>query len=119
MIPFHSLHVAPKQDYLHSIHFHSFPFLYFKTFNQGYLIPFRSILFHSFPLLKYIPFHSLMIIPFHFIPFPYKLPNKALESINLDFSLSSLSLSFSDSILSACSLTPNTFSILRFGVAMA
>ena len=32
MIPFHSLHVAPKQDY-----FHSFPFLYFKTTNQGYL----------------------------------------------------------------------------------
>ena len=65
MISFHSVHVIPKQDYLHSIHFHSFPFLYFKTSNQGYLI-----LFHSFPLLKYIPFHSipfhsLMIILFH------------------------------------------------------
>ena len=70
MILFHSLHVAPKQDYLDFIYFHSFQFLYFKTFNQGYLIPFHSILFHSSPLLKYIPFHSfhfhsLMIIPFH------------------------------------------------------
>ena len=70
MILFHSLHVTPKQDYLHSIHFHSFPFLYFKTSNQCYLIPFHSILFHSFPLLKYISFHSihfhsLMIIQFN------------------------------------------------------
>ena len=51
-----------KQDYLYSIHFHPFPFLYFKISNQGYLIPFHSILFHSFPLLKYISFYS---IPFH------------------------------------------------------
>ena len=49
MIPFHSLHVTLKQDYLHFIHFHSFPFL---TSNQGYLIPFHSLMI--------IPFHSLM-----------------------------------------------------------
>ena len=78
MISFHSLRVAPKQDYLHSIHFHSFPFLYFKTSNQGYLNPFQSNLFHSFPLLKYIPFHSipfhsLMTISFYSIPF-YSIP---------------------------------------------
>ena len=60
MIPFHSLHVTLKQDYLHFIQFHSFPCLYFKTFNQSYLIPFHSILLHSFPLLKYISFHSFM-----------------------------------------------------------
>ena len=82
MIPFHSLHVAPKQDYLHSIHFHSSPFVYFKTSNQDYLIPFHSILFHSFPLLKYIPFHSipfhsLMIIPFHSILFPSLMNSQA------------------------------------------
>ena len=70
MILFHSFHVDSKQDYLHSIHFHSFLFLYFKTSNQGYLIPFYSILFHSFPLLKYITlhsihFHSLIIILLH------------------------------------------------------
>ena len=65
MIPFHSLHVAPKQDYLNSINFHSFPFVHFKTSNQGCLISLHSILFHSFPLLKYILFHSLMIIPFN------------------------------------------------------
>ena len=65
MIPFHSLHVAPKQDYLHFIHFHSFPFLYFKASNQGYLIPFHSILFlylntfHSFPL--WTPKRSLRV----------------------------------------------------------
>ena len=69
MILFHSLHVAPKQYYLHFVHFHSFPFLHFKTSNQSYLIPFFSIpfpylntfyfiLFYSFPLHKYIPFHS-------------------------------------------------------------
>ena len=68
MISFHSLHVASKQYYLHSIHFHSFSFLYFKISNQGYLIPFHFILFYSFPLLKYIPFHSLIIIPFHSLP---------------------------------------------------
>ena len=89
MIPFHSLHVTPKQDYLHSIHFHFFSFLYSKTSNQGYLIPFHSILFHSFPLLKYISFifihfHSLMIIPFYFIPLwtpkrSLKLPNKEMD----------------------------------------
>ena len=61
MIPFHSLHVTPKQDYLYFIHFHFFPFLYFKTSNQGYLISFHSILFHSFHLLKYIPFHSILL----------------------------------------------------------
>ena len=80
MISFYSLHIAPKQDYLHSIHFHLFSFLYFKTPNQGYLIPFHSILFYSFLLLKYIPFHfilfhSLIIISFHSIPFPCELPN--------------------------------------------
>ena len=67
---------------LHFIHFYSFPFFYFKTSNQGYLIPFSSILFHSFSLFKYIPFHfinfhspynhsipflSLLIIQFHFL----------------------------------------------------
>ena len=77
----HSAQVA--YSYLHSIHFHSFPFLYFKTSNQGYLIPFHSILFHSFPLLKYIPFLSIPLllflsIPFHFLPFPYELPSEAL-----------------------------------------
>ena len=70
MILFNFLYITLKQNYLHSIHFHSFLFLYFKTSNQGYLIPPHSILFNSFPLLKYIPFHfisfhSLMIIPFH------------------------------------------------------
>ena len=76
MIPFHSLHVAPKEDYLHSIHFHSFSFLYFKTSNYGYLIPFHSIIFHSFPLNTFhsIPFHSLMIILFHSLPFPSLKP---------------------------------------------
>src|SRR6266702_3783618 len=65
MIPFNSLHVAPKQNYLHSIHFHSFPFLYFKTSNQGYLIPFHSIPFPYLNTFHSIPFHSFMIIPFH------------------------------------------------------
>ena len=83
MILFHFLYVAPKQDYLHSIHFHSFPFLYFKTYNQGYLISFNSIFFHSFHLLKYISFHSIpfLSIPlwsFHSISFLYELPNGAL-----------------------------------------
>ena len=59
MILFHSLHVTPKQDYLHSIHFYSFPFLHFKTSNQGYLIPFHSILFHSFSLIK---FHFILFL---------------------------------------------------------
>ena len=45
MIQFHSLYVTSKQDYLHSIYFHPFPFLNFKTSNQGYLIPFFSIPF--------------------------------------------------------------------------
>ena len=75
MIQFHSLHVALKQDYLHSIHFNSF---IFKTSNQGYLIPFHFILFHSFPLLKYIIFHSFPFPYDHFIPFPYELPNGPL-----------------------------------------
>ena len=70
MILFHSLHVTPKQDYLHSIYFHLFPFLYFKTSNQGYLIPFHSIPFFSIQFLYLNTFHSilfssLMIIPFH------------------------------------------------------
>ena len=78
MIPFHS-HVAPKQDYLDSIYFHSFPFFYFKTSNQGYLIPFHSIFFHSFPLFKYISFHSFPSNSYdHSIPFLYKLPSGAL-----------------------------------------
>ena len=68
MIVFHSSHVAPKQDYLHSIHFHSFPLFYFKTSNQNYLIPFH-----------FIHFHSLIIISFHSIPFSYELPSEAYE----------------------------------------
>ena len=68
MIPFHSLHVAFKQDYLYSIHFHSFPFVYFKISNQGYLISFHFILFHLFPLLKYIPFLFILLWSFHSIP---------------------------------------------------
>ena len=83
MIPFHSLHVAPKQDYLDSIHFHSFPFLYFKTSNQGYLIPFHSILFHSFPLNT---FHSFSFpydhsIPFHFFINSQAEPNDLFGSL--------------------------------------
>ena len=62
MIQFISLYVTPKQDYLHSIHLHSFSFLYFKTSKQRYLIP-----FHSFHLLKYIPFHSHKYISFYSI----------------------------------------------------
>ena len=78
MIPFHSLYVASKQDYLHSIHFYSFLFLYFKTSNRGYLISLHSFLFHSFHLLKDILFHSILsmllsnkttYIPFIFIHF--------------------------------------------------
>ena len=62
MIVFHSFHVAPRQDYLHSIHFHSFPLFYFKTSNQNYLISFNSIHFHSFIIIQLhsIPFPSLM-----------------------------------------------------------
>ena len=67
IIPFHSLHLAPKQDYLHFIHFHSFPFFYFKTSNQGYLIPFHSIPFFSIHFLYLNTFHS---IPLFSIPFP-------------------------------------------------
>ena len=60
MIPFHFLHVTPKQDYLHSIHFHSFPFLNFKISNQGYLIPFHSILLLSFhSILLWTPERTL------------------------------------------------------------
>ena len=59
---------------LHSIHFYFFPFLYFKTSNQDYLIPFHSILFHSFSLLKYIPFSYD-----YSIPFLYELPNETLK----------------------------------------
>ena len=33
MNSFHSLYITQKQDYLHSIHFHSFLFVYFKTSN--------------------------------------------------------------------------------------
>ena len=95
MIPFHSLHVAPKQDYLYSIHFYSFPFLYFKTSNQYYFIPFHSILFHSFPLLKYIsfhsiPFHFLVIIPFHSIPsLSLRTPKRSLRAHSLSSTLQS------------------------------
>ena len=67
MIPFYSLNVALKQVYLHSIHFHLFPFFYFKTSNQGYLNPFHFIIFHSFPLIKCISFISIPLWSFHFI----------------------------------------------------
>ena len=73
MFPFHSFHVNPKQDYLHSIHFHSFPFLYFKTSNQGYLIPFHSFPFLSLTYIHSIPFHSFPFLYNHSIPF-YSLP---------------------------------------------
>ena len=73
MILFYSIHVALKQDYLHSIHFYSFPFLYFKTSNQGYLIPFFSI-----PFLYLSTFHSFLFPYNHFIPFSYELRNRAL-----------------------------------------
>ena len=73
MISFISLHVTPKQDYLHFIHFHSFPFLYIKTSNQCYLISFFSI---HFPYLN--TFHSFSFPYDHSIPFPYELPNEAL-----------------------------------------
>ena len=65
-------------------HFHSFPFLYFKTSNQCYLIPFHFILFHSFPLLKYIPFYSIPLWSFHSIPFSYELPNENTKRNNID-----------------------------------
>ena len=45
-IRFHFISIIPKQDYLHSIHFHYFPLLYLKTSNQGYFIQFHFILFH-------------------------------------------------------------------------
>ena len=70
MISFYSFHVTPKQDYLHSIHFHSFPFLNFKTSNQGYLIPFFSIPFPYLNTFHSFPFHSLMTISFHSILSP-------------------------------------------------
>ena len=56
---FHPIPFLPRYSQIRLLTFYSFPFLYFKTFNQGYLIPFHSILFHSFPLLKYITFHSI------------------------------------------------------------
>ena len=86
MIPFHSLHVSSKQDYLHSIHFHSFPFFYFKISNQGYLIPFHFILFHSFPLLKYIPFLSIPLWSFHSIPL-WTLKQNLIFMINFTVNL--------------------------------
>ena len=81
MIPFHSLYITLKQDYLHFIHFHSFLFFNFKTSNQGYLILFHSI---NFPYLN--TFHS---IPFPYdnsIPFLYELTNEALTFPILDLS---------------------------------
>ena len=88
-IPFHFL--LPSRA-LHSIHFHSFPFLYFKTSNQGYLILFHSILFHSFPLLKYIPFLSIPLWSSHSISFhsiPLWTPKR---SLNLATTMAGISL---------------------------
>ena len=87
MIQFHFLHVTPKQDYLHSIHFYAFPFLYFKTSNQGYLIPFHFILFHSSPLLKCIPFYFIPLWSFHFILLwtPKRSLNLCIKFISLFF----------------------------------
>ena len=65
MISFHSFHATPKQDYLHSIHFHS---LILKI--QSRLL--NSILFHSVPLLKYIPLISFPFPYDHFILFHFK-----------------------------------------------
>ena len=106
MILFHFLYVTPKQDYLHFIHFYSFPIFYFKTSNQGYLIPFHSILFHSFPLLKYIPFNSIpfpyyYFIPFHSLPFP-SLMNSQTEPKCI------LTLIFFNIIISLFSTTTTT-----------
>ena len=95
MIPLHSLHVAFKQYYLHSIHFHSFPFLYFKTSNQDYLIPSNSILFHSFLLLKYIPFHSFQFPYYYSIQFhslPLWTPKQSLRVLDSSPSLAALHL---------------------------
>ena len=49
------------------IFFRSFPFLYFKTFNQGYLISFHSIPFPYLNTFHSFSFHSLIIISFHSI----------------------------------------------------
>ena len=100
---FHSIPFPPCCSQTRLLIFHSFSFLYLKTSNQGYLIPFHSILFHSFVLLKYIPFNSFPFpyyysISFHSLPlwtpkrsiklpnkgksFPFpllKLPNKGIE----------------------------------------
>ena len=77
MISFHSLYVISKQNYLHSIHFHSFILKLPIKITQ-----FHSILFHSFPLLKYISFHSFTFHYDHSIPFSYELPNETLEILN-------------------------------------
>ena len=45
--------------------FHSFSFFYFKTSNQGYLIPFHFIHFFSIPFLYLNTFYW---IPFFYIP---------------------------------------------------
>ena len=73
MIPF-----PPCCSQIRLLTFHSFSFLYFKTSNQDYLIPFNFILFHSFHWLKYISFcsilfrsiffHSILLWSFHSIP---------------------------------------------------
>ena len=91
MIIFFSLYVTLKQDYLHFIHLHFFPFFYFKTSKQGYLIRFHSIPFFSV-LFSYlntfhsisfnsIHFHSFMIITLYSISFLYELSNKALRPL--------------------------------------
>ena len=88
-IPFHSIPFPPPKQ---SLTFHSFPFLYFKTSNQGYLIPFHSILFHSFPLLKYIPFLSIPLWSSHSISFhsiPLWTPKR---SLNLATTMAGISL---------------------------
>ena len=84
---FYSLHVAPKQDYIHFIHFHSFPFIYFKTCNQGYLILFQFILFHSFPLNT---FHSIPFPYYYSIPFPFLMNSQAKPNLRSGGRLSSI-----------------------------
>ena len=86
MISFHSLYVTPKQDYLHSIHFHSFLFLYFKTSDQSYLISFFSIHFPYLNTFNYIPLWSFYSIAFHFFMNSQTKPknkNHALEWNNV------------------------------------
>ena len=85
---FFPLYVTPKQDYLHFIRLYSFPFLYFKTSKQGYLIKFHSFIFHSFPSLKYVSFyfilfHSFSFLYDHYTPFhsiPLWTPKQSLKT---------------------------------------